>query len=244
MQLAGYGAEVATKMLKASIKIGLVLIGTLAISAVAYEATSLLSDTYRVALGQHVFNIPTQYSRQGAASQLTGADEDSRSYMLEFSAEDVAAEVSNYKTTNGSYRENIRAVLIAPTFDESKRYQSPGYLKDIWNAEGSYRDAIIESYAGRSWLKVYRKIEYPYSWAVLREMPEKNRSVPENVFSFWIANCLSGNSPITQSGEIVICQSYALDQDIVIDFYISEQNLDVIEDVRLFLKSKIELWKE
>jgi hypothetical protein len=144
-------------MFRTSIKVGLVLICALAISAVAYEAASPLSDTYRVALGQHVFNIPKQYSRQGAISQLSGTDESSRSYMLEFSAEDVAAAVPNYKTANGSYKENIRAILITPTLDESNQYQSPRYLKDIWNTEGLYRDTIIQPYADRLWLKVYTR---------------------------------------------------------------------------------------
>jgi len=73
------------------------LIGTLLLtSIVAYASVVALSDTYRVELGQHTFEIPKQYSREGWMPQwlssAPGLDDGSRAYLLEFPAEELAEE--------------------------------------------------------------------------------------------------------------------------------------------------------
>lgn len=224
----------------------LAILGILVVGVAAYGAVLVMSDAYKVTLGQHTFNIPKQYSRQGAIPQwlltLPGLDDGSRDYMLTFPAEEIAAEVHGYKKTNGKYKEDIRAILAVLTHAEIKRYQDSGRYRDLWYAEDSYRERIIESYSDRPWFRVYRKLDYPRLWTVLKKSPEAERTLPSNVSDFWVGSCRLGNSPLTGSGKLVDCQSYVFYDDIAIDFYISEQNLDVIDDVRAFLRSKIESW--
>lgn len=232
-----------TTMLKTRL---LVMLGILVLGAAAYGAVVIMSDNYKVTLGQHTFDVPKQYSRQGAVPKwlltLPGLDNGSRDYMLKFPASEIAAQVPGYKKTNGQYKEDIRAILAVLTPEEIKRYQDAGRYRDLWYAENSYRERIIEPYPDRPWVRVYRKIDYPRLWTVLKKSPQSEGALPQNVSDFWVGSCRLGNSPITGSGKIVDCQSYIFYNDIAIDFYISEQNLYVIDDVRAFLKSKIESW--
>jgi len=229
-------------------KVLFAILGVLIIGVTAYGAALVMSDTYSVTLGQHSFNIPKQYSRHGAVPQwlmkVRGLDDGSRDYMLEFPAEEIATAVPGYKTADGKYKEDIRAILAVLTPVEVKRNQDSGRYRDLWYAENSYRDRIIEPYPNRPWFRVYRKVEYPYSWAVVKKSPQDGHTLPHEVFDFWVSHCLSGNSPITTSGKIVRCDSYVFFDDFAIDFSVSEQNLDVIDGVKAFLKSKVESWKK
>ncbi|HEX7046957.1 MAG TPA: hypothetical protein VF275_05250 [Gammaproteobacteria bacterium] len=216
-------------------------------SAVTYAAVIAVSDTYRVKLAQHTFNIPKQYSREGGLSLwfagIPGLDDGSRAYLLEFPAEELAEAIPGYQPMDGRYREDITAILNSLRPVEVKRYKDSERYRDLWEATGSYQKRIVEPYSDRPWFKVYREVEYPYSWTVTTRSPDGGEPLPENVFDFWIAHCLSANSPITESGKSIDCDSYVFYDDIAIDFGISEQNLHLVDEVRAYLKSKIESWK-
>lgn len=227
------------------------LIGTLLLtSIVAYASVVALSDTYRVELGQHTFEIPKQYSREGWMPQwlssAPGLDDGSRAYLLEFPAEELAEAVPGYQPMDGRYREDIVAILYALTpvevarYSESDRYRD---LRDLWDATGSYRERIVEAYPDRPWFKVYRKIEYPDVWAVVKQSPESGEPLPNKPSEFWIASCRATTSPITETGKLERCSTYAFYDDTAIEFSVRGKNLHLIDEIRTYLRSKVESWR-
>jgi len=228
-------------------KIIFIVLSLLMASAVVYAAIFALSDTLHVQLGKYTFNIPKQYSQEGALPHwliiTPGLDDGSKDYLLRFPAKEIVAAIPGYKEMDGRYTEDITAILAVLTSVEVKRYEDSERYRDLWNATGSYLERIVELYTHKPWFKIYRKIEYPNSWAVVSQSPENGALLPKDTLDFWVAHCLSGNSPLTKSGEIAICDSYVFYEDIVIDFSVSEQNLDVINDVRSYLKNTIENWR-
>lgn len=232
------------KMIK---KIVLTVAALLATSVIAYAAIIALSDTYRVELGQHTFDIPKQYSREGWMPQwlisTPGLDDGSSAYLLEFPAKELEEAIPGYQPMDGRYREDITAILNVLTPVEKARYEDSGRYRDLWEATGSYRERIVEPYSDRSWFKVYRKVEYPYSWAITTRSPDSGEPMPKDTLNFWVAHCLSGNSPVTESGKSTDCNSYVFYDDIAIEFRLSEHNLHLIDEVRTYLKSKVDSWK-
>lgn len=228
-------------------KLLLSILGMAVIGTVAYVAAFAISDSYDVSLGQHRFRIPKEYSQQGVIpkwlSATPGLDDGSRSYTLVFSAEEIATRVPGYKPMDGRFKEDIRAILAVLTRADIKSYRDADRHRDLWHARNFYHQPTIEPYENRPWFRVYGKYEYPRMWSVIKKSLKRGDAFPQHVFDFWVADCVSGNSPITKSGKIVDCLTYVSYDDIAIDFYISEQNLDVVDDVRALLKSKVESWR-
>ena len=225
----------------------LTIAALLATSVIAYAAVIALSDTYHVELGQHMFNIPKPYSREGWMPQwLTstpGLDDGSRAYLLEFPAEELAQAIPGYQSVDGRYKQDITAILNALTPVEVARYEDPEEHRDLWDATGSYRERIVEPYPDRPWFKVYRKVEHPRSWAAVQRSPESGEALPIDPLDLWIASCRETTSPITATGKYTRCLTYAFYDDIAIEFYISGENLHLIDEVRAYLRSKVESWK-
>lgn len=224
------------------------LLGLLAvISLQACQSESSTSDITEVKLGQHTFVIPKSYQLEKIIPEwlrwLPGLDDGSRDLLLKFKAAEVAAHVSGYRDIDGGYQEDVVAVLAVLNSEEIERYKSGGRLYDLWQFTGSYADAIVEPYENGGWHKVYRKVEYPYSWAVLKQVPATGQAMP-NPADFWVAQCLAGDSPLTQSRKRVACKSYIFFDDLVVDFEVSEQNLKVIDGIADYLKAKVIQWKQ
>jgi hypothetical protein len=225
-------------------------IAIVAACMIAIGAAAIMSDTYDVRLGAHRFAIPKQYSLEGRIPSwlraVSGLDDGSRSYLLKIPAQEVAKNVPGYKSTDGKLDEDVEFVLNVLNDVEIRRYADSGRFRDLWYATESYADRVVEPYENRSLFRVFRNTKHKHSrdsWAVTRISPQSDISIPRDVFDFWIAHCLAGDSPITLSGRYVSCRSYVFYGDISIEFSVSEQNLDVIDQVRDFLKSQVELWQ-
>lgn len=231
-----------TKMLRIFV---LLCVGTM-FGLQGCRAEPSTSDSTEIRLGRHVFVIPKAHLMEQATPDwlrwFPGLDDGSRDVLLRFGAAEVARGVPGYAEADGDYAEDVVAVIAVLNPDEIKRYQSGERLADLWYGTGSYTDAIVEPLGGTGWHKVYRKVEYPYSWAVLKQLPTAGQSMP-SPSEFWIAQCLAGDSPLTPSGKRGGCKSHVSFGDLVVDFEVSEQNLRVIDGVAGYLTAKVTEWR-
>lgn len=204
---------------------------------------------FRFQLGQYEFDIPRRYIVNAPLPAwirwIPGLDDDSRSALFVIPAKEINSAVPGYQISDGRYRDDIRGLLMVLTPDEMERYRHSrlfAQLEDLWLGVGSYKDRRVEKSAeGR--FKVYRGTEYPRSWALVKEYPDSTKSMPAFPLAFWIAHCLEGGKPLGETGRGVSCQSYALMNDVVIEFDVSDYNVDVIDKIRDFLITKVSQWK-
>jgi hypothetical protein len=113
---------------------------------------------------------------------------------------------------------------------ERRRYQDSDQYRDLWEASGSYQNRVVEESRGGLY-KVFRKVEYPYSWALLKRNPEERGQIPNDVSDFWVAHCLDGGSSVTEGGTHTTCKSRIIKDDLLIEFNVSEQNIGLIEQL-------------
>lgn len=200
----------------------------------------------RFNLRDQVFHIPEKNSLErgvpGWLRWLPGLDHSSREVLIIFAAHEVLAAVDGYQTEDGGYTEDVRGLLAVMNETERRRYLDPGQYVDLWEASGSYQDRIVEKYKD-GWYKVFRKVEYPYSWALLKRNPEDATQIPDDVSDFWIAHCLDGGSSVTKSGTHTTCKTRIIKDDLLIEFNVSEQNIGLVEEIGIFLVSEIASWQ-
>lgn len=222
----------------------LCLLAVVALQACRSDSSS--TDMTEFKLGQHTFLIPESYVLEKFIPKwlrwLPGLDDSSRDILLMFRAAEIAEHVADYHEADGSYEEDVVAVLAVLDSGEIERYRRGQRLSDLWHHTGSYSDAIVEAHENTGWHKVYRKVEYPYSWAVLKQLPNASQPMPDPS-DFWVAQCLAGDSPLTLSRMRVACKSYVFFDEWVVDFEVSEQNLRVIDGVADYLRAKVTGWK-
>lgn len=205
-------------------------------------------EASNVTLGARTFLIPKPNQMEVAMPEwlrrFPGLDDGSKSFLVKFPATDIAKSIPGYRTSDGSYQEDISGVLSALTPIEAQRYEQFEHLSDLWHGEGSYRDAVVKPYTILGWYKVYRKVEYPYSWALLKYLPAAGQSIPPNSAEFWVAQCVEGGSMITASKKHVACKSFVQFEDMTVDFELSEQNIEYIDQIRAFIKAQVIDWKQ
>lgn len=136
------------------------------------------SDVGMVTLGPHSFEVPWDHLYQSGFLDrllaLPGLDDSSRDVLIYFEAEDLAAAVPGYQARDADFEANILVRLVAQTLEEHV-YLNDVLYRDLWYGEGSYDNRIVEPDPDHPWFRVFRAVEYPYSWALLTQPPDANR---------------------------------------------------------------------
>jgi hypothetical protein len=225
------------------------LLTGVAMVTAANTSAGATSDTEMVKLGGREFQIPARYLQAAgeppawlqALPGFSSAKANERELLID--APDVAAGVPGYKQWDGRYEDSMLVRLVVLTEQERHQYAASARFSDIWNSSGSYHDRIIEQDAKTGFFRVYRKIDYPNSWEVFTVSPALS-PMPRDVFSFWLGRCFNLHSPLTQSGEIVDCNSYALAGNVAANFHTMGQNIPRIPRIRAYLAGLIYRWQK
>ncbi|MGX9462241.1 hypothetical protein ACWXWU_13550 [Shewanella sp. A14] len=200
------------------------------------------SNSSKIRIGSYDFDIPEEYLLESSMPDwlkwLPGVDEPNKGVLFKLPAKLISENVSGYKAIDGKLVEDIRGYLVVLNSQERTRYGDKAQYNDLISGTGSYANMIVENHG--QFFKVFRKVEYPYSFALVTENPTEI-SEPSN--GFWIAHCLNRKNSISQSGEHVSCSSHAVKGDLLVEFNISEQNIMYIETVKHYLMEQVMEWK-
>lgn len=214
------------------------------VAAAGFSVSLWADETRRIRLGGRSFEIPERYFKDSEIPAwlrgLRGLDDGSRTLLLTIDAAEVAAAVPGFKPTLDRYVDNMQLQLFVPQGVEFQRLARPYWLLDIWNSTGSYSERRIETDPETNFVRVYRRIEYPYSWEVLTISPDK--PMPDDLYSFWIGHCLTGSSPLTSTGSISDCTSHVVAAGVSVHFRTNEQNLAVVNRIREYLAGLALQW--
>jgi hypothetical protein len=214
-------------------------------AALATDATSSDADNRDITLGEHNFEIPSRYFLEDGQIPswlrwIPGLDEGSSELLLTIGASEVTEAVPGFKPKDEGYVDDLRLLIVVLHEYERLRYLDPNRFADIWNGAGSYRDRIVDTDPETGWFRAYRRLEYPYSWEVLKTSPDT--PMPNDLFAFWVGHCLNGSSTLTASGSLALCKSYVVVGDIAVHFTVTEQNLKSTDAIRRYLANLISQW--
>lgn len=224
-----------------------VLAGLATILLAILAVHKLRQDRATVRLGDQRLEVPSSYlDAMGQApawlQTLPGLDINSRSILLIIPADDIKNAIPEYKANDGRYRNNLQLHLVALDGHEKRRHESSEEFADIWRSQGTYRGRIVERDPRHPIFRVYRKIEYQDAWEALTINPDSTQ-LPDDRFRFWLGNCLLANSPLTQSGQIQNCSSYAIVGNIAIFFRFNGDNIALIPKLREHLIQRVSDWR-
>lgn len=220
---------------------------TALISLVVMGCQTEQSDslTVNVAAGEFIYAVPAEFVREERVPQwlkrLVGVDDGRRELLLEFPASVIAGRVLGYSRQDGDFVEDISAVLAVINDEEINRYLRGDFERQVWHLTGSFADAVIEELPVSGWYRVFRGIEYPYSWAVTRLHPSPSEAMPDPS-QFFVAHCLRRTSVLTKSGNRIACVSHVVVNNVVIEFEFSEQSLPLVDEISEQLKLFVEEW--
>jgi hypothetical protein len=186
-------------------------------------------------LGKHVLHVPEENSMEGQQPfwlrWVGGLDDSTRSSSLVISEQELVANVQGYQVTGV----DMHATLSALTDVEIQRYQDAQRYADQWFGVGDYRGQRVEAIG--TLYRVFRPNERN-AWIVVKLIPDPTQQLPRNPLDFYVARCTEYGSSVGDAR----CQTYVLVGDLALDFYISERNLPLVDQVRAFLEMKLRSW--
>lgn len=208
-------------------------------------------DSVTVTLGNKRFEIPKRYYFESSLVEMfkgvVGVDDNSRDRLLLFEAKELAAEIPGYQIQDGKVTNDINVLLSILTDAERGRYLDSMHRNgDLWYGKGLYTGRVVEPYPGRPWFKVFHNFKgqrWDSVWELLKQYPNANQLIPEDISDYWIASCSVSKGTPTPSGQHISCTSRIIFDHIMIEFHVAEQNLSVIDQVQDYLKSKVMSWQ-
>jgi hypothetical protein len=185
---------------------GLSALAAIAVVGIATTVRDRSNPVRSITVGGRTFSIPVQYVRDEPPlwlRMLPGLDDGSREFPILISAEELAGKIPAYIVRDGDRLHDLLARVVILTDVEQSRYLNPEQFSDIWNGTGAYQDRVIER---DDWglVRVYRRSD-PGSWAVFSVDPGE-ASIPRDVYSFWLGQCLQINCPICETGMHTSCR--------------------------------------
>lgn len=223
-------------------------VAAVATAVVAYLLAGCSGEIQRVVLADYVFLVPKEYSLSDPIPLwlrlMPGLDDDSRTTLFQVPAEELAVAVPGYIPSDGKYVENVRAMLTVLDKVEAERYVNLEWVREAREGTGSFSGRIVEPYVSQPWYKVFRPVEYPNSWSTFSMPSRSDEPLSDQSEDRWLAHCLRTSSTITSSGKFVSCSTHVLFEDLAIEFSISEQNLVVADEIKLYLVRKVSSWKQ
>ena len=216
--------------------------------------SNALTDVVQVKLREHTFLIPKHNAMERESVipfwllNMKGLDDGSSSVLYHFDDMEVKTAIPDYQVSNyNQYKDDIGGMITAFTPQEVSNFKNPGIhsmLGDLWRATGSYKDRIVEPDEIPGWYKVYRKVEYKRTWAVLSRFPDSEKPMPAERTDFWIAHCLLLGPKGPKGKQDANCRVRVLVDDIYISINISDYNLPLLDELKAFITGKVQEWKQ
>ena len=229
-------------------KIAFLFFGIMYLFVTANAHSLNLEKVEEVRLGEHALKIPTENlvsSRPFWLRLIPGLAPSHGEILLTIDADEIADEVPEYQVYDGKLKNNISLRLEVLDEKSLKQLLNPElYIySDIWYGRGLYENRVVEKHTSPVFYKVYDK-ETNIFWAVLRVYPDMTIPLPDDPFSFWVANCVEHEAPMRSTGHIKSCQSKFVYDDLLLDFSLNEVNLHLIDAIKAALVQKILLWRK
>ena len=223
------------------------------ISILAITSFNILESIYslegdsKIEMGRYQFNIPAEYGTHGfmnlSVRWFTRQFQPEEVAVFEIKEHELALNISAYKIGESEHPRNIKGLIRVWNEKTLQTFKQPGRYANLWRGSGPYSGREVHPYLNGKLFRVYRDASSKKVWTVLKQNPLQNDPLPENSFDFWVARCRAHESKMPGSAKFTICNSYLLIDDVVVEFYLAEDNLETIEEIRQYLAEKIISWR-
>ena len=205
-------------------------------------------ETVRVTLGEHRFDIPKKNILDEMPFWLKfipGLAQSRGGRLFAIPAEELAGRVTGYQIHDGKLKMGITGSVEVLDEADLRTYLDPNthIYSDIWYGRGLYENLIVEWHEEFGFYKAYREGDDVF-WKVLRIPPQSREKMPDNPFDFYVASCVNGTSPITQSGGICSCDTRVIYDNLYFKFSVYEINLHLIDEIRSAVLDIFKEWEE
>lgn len=213
-------------------------------SVITQTANSSSEDLIALNLNGYEFRIPSRYREESNflawPRWLPHLDKTSAEIFLRIDATEVAAAIRGFNPKIDQYKDDLRLRLVVLSDGERDQYLSTSSFVDMWDGTGSFKDRIIELEKNSQTVRVFRRVEHPYSWEALSIHP--NQTIPKDLFSFWLGHCLETKSLVTTTNKLALCKSFILVGNIAVHYTLSATNLGRTSEIRKWLKTQVTRW--
>lgn len=227
--------------------IGFVLLAVIFITAYILNDIYALSGDTEIRLGRYDFVIPAEYGTDGfmdlSARWFTSKFQSNKVAVFEIKASELKANISGYEVGQPGHARNIKGLIRVWNAQQMRDIKAPGRYENLWNGTGPYKNRQVIPYSNGQFYRVYRVPESPKVWTVLSQNPSAENPLPEHSFDFWLARCRLQSPPFKKAQTFTVCNSYLYDDDVVVEFYLTENNLRYLDEIRVFLMEKIGQWR-
>jgi len=173
---------------------------------------------------------------------IPGLDKDGREFLVEFSAEEVAAKIPDYVKENGGIEQKLTVRISVLSLAELTRARTEHSYSKLWSAIDGYQDREIIRDDELGLYKAYGSKGYRGSWELLSVFPDSSKPTPKDKDSFWVASCFSAGK-LGDDNKFALCSSQFLVNDLVVDYSIIDKNLKNRKAIVQFLHEKILAWR-
>ncbi|MBL4606839.1 MAG: hypothetical protein JKY01_03300 [Pseudomonadales bacterium] len=205
---------------------------------------SLAGDT-QIRLGSYDFFIPAEYGPEGfmnlSVRWFTSQFQSDEVAIFSISEEELSANISGYEVGQGRVSRNIKGLIRVWNDTQIKELQNPQRYSNLWRGTGRYQNRQVMQKG--EYYQVFRTPKSPKVWTVLKLNPAEKIPLPDHSFDFWVARCVLQSKPFQRSETFTVCNSYSFVDNVVVEFYLAEENLRFMDEIRGLIEQKIKRWR-
>lgn len=229
------------------LKLALALLTVLWISSSTSSALALKEgNTVILKLGEYVFRIPEQYSRETAIPSwlnwLPGLDDGVSEALLVIPANEIGHAIGGYFEQDKNTYEDVLILVAALREHEISQYKNPNRLKELWYATDEYAERVVEPVKGKPWFRIYRKPTLRSSWELVSQNPEQSKQIPP-LSNYWMGSCFKSTTSAKSLDNLEICKTYVVVENLIIEFSVSQQNFHFLDQIKEYVAQRILSWQ-
>ena len=221
-------------------------VAILLLASSAYVLSSIYSFAGEndIRIGPHHFFIPAEYGPSGfmnlSVRWFTSQFQSQDIAVFVISEEELRENIPNYEVGRNGIPRNIKGLIRVWSAEQIEVLENSQRYSTLWRGTGPYQNRQVVR-KGNFFL-VYRNPSSQKTWTVLKQNPAEKTPLPSNSFDFWVARCKQHSKTLQKSEVFTVCNSYVFVDDVVIEFYLAEENLRYIDEVRNFIVKKVGNW--
>ncbi len=199
----------------------------------------------KINIGSYTLEVPSAYRPNTSIfswfKSVTGIGENVTGFIFEFKAGVVGDNVAGYIRDVDGVEQKIVGLVTYITSEERERVLRNLSYKDAWEGSGGYKSRHIEKDKATGYYLVTEKEGY---WGIFKVFHEKpvQKNVPRYAETMLMSSC--SGSPLYPFKKVRCTEKLLSLENILIEYSYSYENIASHQEIRNFIKSKVDSWQK